>query len=290
MVRLIQMCGVRGWILLAVCGLLLTGAALGQDPQKPGAKPAEKVADKPAAKTQSPTTQPTTLPATQGIQDDPAAKLQALREMKEKIRALRDQRERELVEKHKLEQEEARGATGERRTQQPATQPAERPATAVDRKPATTETKKPTPRPTIDELRRRAALSTQEGVTEPGHPDEDEQAAHPDRRREPPPPLGDIERPPGQEAPQVTPLPKDPEEEVREVPTPRRPEGVSQPSGEEPAEPGAKGPEGEWFAFDGMPWEDVVRHMARRIGKPLMYEDQIVIGGELTYHNERIFT
>ncbi|MBU0639345.1 MAG: hypothetical protein KKB50_10815, partial [Planctomycetes bacterium] len=47
---------------------------------------------------------------------------------------------------------------------------------------------------------------------------------------------------------------------------------------------------GEWFAFDGMPWEDVVRHMARRIGKPLMYEDQIVIGGELTYHNERIFT
>jgi len=57
------------------------------------------------------------------------------------------------------------------------------------------------------------------------------------------------------------------------------------------AEPAVdEAPEGEWFNFDHMPWEDVVRFYARKIGKPLMGEDELIIGGELTYRNSRIMT
>lgn len=46
----------------------------------------------------------------------------------------------------------------------------------------------------------------------------------------------------------------------------------------------------EWFAFDGMPWEDVIDHFARRLKKPLMDKEAITVGGTLTYTNPRIMT
>jgi type II secretion system protein D len=46
----------------------------------------------------------------------------------------------------------------------------------------------------------------------------------------------------------------------------------------------------EWFAFDGMPWEEVVKKFAERLGKPLMNAEELTIGGELTYKNPNKFT
>lgn len=46
----------------------------------------------------------------------------------------------------------------------------------------------------------------------------------------------------------------------------------------------------EWFNFEQMPWEDVVRVFADRLGKPLLGFDDLVIGGELTYSSDRKFT
>ena len=51
----------------------------------------------------------------------------------------------------------------------------------------------------------------------------------------------------------------------------------------------AKG-EGEWFSFQNMPWEDVIAYFVERIGKPLMSEGDVFIGGELTYVSDRKFT
>ena len=45
----------------------------------------------------------------------------------------------------------------------------------------------------------------------------------------------------------------------------------------------------EWFSFDEMPWEDVVRIIAERIGKPLFGEDYLPVG-TLTYKTTRRFT
>ncbi len=56
----------------------------------------------------------------------------------------------------------------------------------------------------------------------------------------------------------------------------------------EPPPPPADG-KTEWFNFVDMPWEEVVKHFAERIGKPLMPSD-VVIGGELTYQTTRRFT
>jgi len=46
----------------------------------------------------------------------------------------------------------------------------------------------------------------------------------------------------------------------------------------------------EWFSFENMPWEDVIKHFVERIGKPLMQSEDLFIGGELTYKSDRKFT
>ncbi|MCH7870622.1 MAG: hypothetical protein IID33_02880, partial [Planctomycetes bacterium] len=69
-------------------------------------------------------------------------------------------------------------------------------------------------------------------------------------------------------------------------PTPR--DSERQPVVKKPAPP-ADG-RTEWFNFDGMPWEDVIMHFAKRLGKPLMDIEDIDIGGHLTYINSRKFT
>lgn len=46
----------------------------------------------------------------------------------------------------------------------------------------------------------------------------------------------------------------------------------------------------EWFTFDDMPWEDVIKYFAERIGKPLIGTDTLVIVGSLTYKSDRRFT
>lgn len=47
----------------------------------------------------------------------------------------------------------------------------------------------------------------------------------------------------------------------------------------------------EWFNYAGVPWEDVIKQFARRLGKPLMEEGDIPLSGELTYVNtQRKFT
>jgi type II secretion system protein D len=53
-----------------------------------------------------------------------------------------------------------------------------------------------------------------------------------------------------------------------------------------PAEPGKT----DWISFKSMPWEDVVRLMAKRIGKPYREDVGATPGGELTYENSRVMT
>lgn len=45
----------------------------------------------------------------------------------------------------------------------------------------------------------------------------------------------------------------------------------------------------EWFAFKNTSWEDVIQHLARRIGKTLL-DNGVTVPGELTYENPRRFT
>ncbi len=45
----------------------------------------------------------------------------------------------------------------------------------------------------------------------------------------------------------------------------------------------------EWFAFKDTSWEDVIQHIARRIGKTLL-DNGVSVPGELTYENPRRFT
>lgn len=53
-------------------------------------------------------------------------------------------------------------------------------------------------------------------------------------------------------------------------------------------EPGSS--DEHWFNYVDYPWEDVVKDFARRLGKPLMDAEELIIGGALTYRSERIFT
>ena len=46
----------------------------------------------------------------------------------------------------------------------------------------------------------------------------------------------------------------------------------------------------QWFNFVDVPWEDVVMYFVQRIGKPLMSEGDLIIGGTLTYVSDRVFT
>jgi type II secretion system protein D len=45
-----------------------------------------------------------------------------------------------------------------------------------------------------------------------------------------------------------------------------------------------------WFNYVDYPWEDVIKDFARRLGKPLMDSEELIIGGTLTYRSERVFT
>ena len=45
----------------------------------------------------------------------------------------------------------------------------------------------------------------------------------------------------------------------------------------------------EWFSYKDTPWEEIVRQIARRLGKPLMDND-VIVSGTLTYETKRKFT
>jgi len=68
---------------------------------------------------------------------------------------------------------------------------------------------------------------------------------------------------------------------------PVRPAGAP---GEAPVSAPTPSPDGRdyFISFKGIKWEDVVRHYAKLVGKPVMGE--ITIGGELTYESPRRFT
>ncbi len=59
-----------------------------------------------------------------------------------------------------------------------------------------------------------------------------------------------------------------------------------QPKTQTPETPATEG-QTEWFNYAGVPWEDVIKQFARRLGKPLMEEGDIPLSGELTYVNTR---
>ena len=71
----------------------------------------------------------------------------------------------------------------------------------------------------------------------------------------------------------------------------RQAAGEAEPPGTaEVAEPPPPSPDGRdyFISFVNMPWEDVIRHYAKLVGKPLMGD--FTVGGQLTYESKRRFT
>lgn len=60
---------------------------------------------------------------------------------------------------------------------------------------------------------------------------------------------------------------------------------ANEPAGAPPIE----GDRTEWFNYADMEWEDVVKQLAKRLGKPLMAND-VIVSGKLTYQGKRRFT
>ncbi|MBP7744581.1 MAG: hypothetical protein KA383_00515 [Phycisphaerae bacterium] len=176
----------------------------------------------------------------------------------EQLLKLRDQMQREQEEK------ERSGHVEPKPTPQRATPPARRP----------TATSRPTLPPpaksgelSLEERKARALASTQRSGA--------------NGRGEPPTVPADFVGPPESLAGPAATAPA-PHAEVPEPETPEEPEKLTRrPSTED---------DGEWFNFNGMPWEDVLAYFVQRIGKPLLDEGTVVIGGELTYVSDRKFT
>jgi type II secretion system protein D len=103
-------------------------------------------------------------------------------------------------------------------------------------------------------------------------------------------PAGDGVTPPEGEQPPTGPTRPRPAPRVHPGQTPQP---ATRAEGEEsrPVQPPPTPPDGrtEWFNFSGMAWEDVVRHFAERLGKPLLTSD-VVIGGELDFQTPRRYT
>ncbi|HUU94126.1 MAG TPA: secretin N-terminal domain-containing protein, partial [Phycisphaerae bacterium] len=216
--------------------------------------PEAKEQDKPQ---KAPTSQPATQPATQA-KSQPAAT--------------------DAADRYWALQEQA--ASSKPASSKPATQPARRPTG-----------EQPPDRPSDrKDLKRRAQLSTQ--GAEPGlerkppagaprsvGPRDLGRSVQPSTR-------GRSVRPPTarqeQEPAQVTSKPTRLDDLRPTVP----PEAEVEP--QRPAKP--EDERTEWFVFDGMPWEDVIVQIARRIGKPLMTESYDLPTGELTYISSRKFT
>lgn len=103
-------------------------------------------------------------------------------------------------------------------------------------------------------------------------------------------PAGEAVAPPEGEQPSSEPTRPRPAPRVRPGQTPQP---AAHAEGEEsrPVKPPPPPPDGrtEWFNFSGMAWEDVVRHFAERLGKPLLTSD-VVIGGELDFQTPRRYT
>jgi len=204
----------------------------------------------------APTSQPATQPAAQ-------AKSQPATDAVDKYWALQEQ-----------------AASSKPASSKPATQPARRPT--GDQPPERPSDRK--------DLKRRTQLSTQgarpglerkppAGAPRSVGPRDLGRSVQPSTR-------GRSIRPPTarqvQEPAQVASKPSGPQVERPTVP----PEAEVEPR--RPAKP--EDERTEWFVFDGMPWEDVIVQIARRIGKPLMTESYELPTGELTYISSRKFT
>jgi type II secretion system protein D len=151
-----------------------------------------------------------------------------------------------------LKKKEAEAAATQEKPETPPKIAPRQPARPSDEDEARDTTKRDRRPQTIEELRQRAQLSTRPG-----------RGAQPTRGAD----ERDFMGPPEtlkNDAPQAQPEPE-----------PRERKPVDQ--------------DENWFNFTQTPWEDVVQVFAERIGKPLMEED-LIIGGTLTYQSDRIFT
>ncbi len=215
-----------------------------------------RMADRNGVTTQeSPTTQPTDKP------EDKPGQPMTREEVQRRIQEAMQNRE-ESAARDAQEQPNETGATGQDPQEDPQAARAKR----------------------LEELRRRAREAREEAA----------RRREARERGEPAQPAGDPEaQTPEQESgersleeedrPGESPTQRTVEEEAGES-EPERPRRVRRPQ-TQPADGKT-----EWFSFEGMPWEDVIDHFARRIGKPLINKDEIVIGGDLTYVNPHKFT
>jgi type II secretion system protein D len=279
-----------GWIplLLAVFSWSAVGAALGQD-ESPASQPANESAAKQADEnaqagaqtSQQPATRPalplTTYPATQEAQErlarwqemnhaaakngkqaaatppiPPASQPALEKRVHDKPGMTKEERERQLAE-IRVRREEARRKVLEERDRRQA---AARQAVKDDRSQAVVEKHQPPP-------------------AKKGGPSDT------------PPPS----------SPPYGSSPWQPEREAVEVKPPGEAEAEKSPAEQLPAEP-AEAPvepppspddgRNYFISFVNMPWEDVIRHYAKLVGKPLMGETMPF--GELTYESPRRFT
>ena len=186
----------------------------------------------------------------------------------ERLQRLREEMQRQQAEKAAAKPSES-GPT--------ATVPAGQTQPAAPPTPASK------PRPSIAELRERAAASTQRIATQPAPPSS---AGSVTGVAEDVP--DDFVGPPLKLARFTSPRPEPGSTPATPVVPPPAVPAVTQAESAPTSQP-ADG-RTEWFNFVKVPWEDVIMEFVKRIGKPLMQAEDLVIGGELTYVADRKFT
>jgi type II secretion system protein D len=220
----------------------------------------------PAGQTEPPATQPS------GEEEEGIAKLMRLKaEQMEKRQAAEQQGADEAAPRAGAVRQPAGPRVGRGVTPPPPTQPAD----ADAEPPADADVR-------LDELRRRGRTSTQGAVETP-------RAERPERRR---PALAaepadeDDDDFFGPSYPPATPA--DELAGRRRLPQERTAEVSARPERPGTAPVSTATDDLEWFNYEGMPWEDVIREFAERLGKPLLGD--VLIGDTLTYVSDRKFT
>ena len=205
---------------------------------------------------------PTTKPAEGTESEDPFERLQKMRE--------------------KMEREAAAGEAAGEATPKPSTTSKATPKRTT-RKRTVPPVRRPSQRRSIEDLRKRARASTQPETESKKTPRE---AASTEGVP------GDFIGPPLE----LSRVGMSPEELAEaDAAEAREAKAAEPPKKEEPAGELVRRPareEEQWFNYVEMPWEDVIMDFVRRIGKPLMDpEDMLMmIGGTLTYQTDRTFT
>jgi hypothetical protein len=220
----------------------------------------------PAGQTEPPATQPS------GEEEEGIAKLMRLKaEQMEKRQAAEQQGADEAAPRAGAVRQPAGPRVGRGVTPPPPTQPAD----ADAEPPADADVR-------LDELRRRGRTSTQGAGETP-------RAERPERRR---PALAaepadeDDDDFFGPSYPPATPA--DELSGRRRLPQERTAEVSARPERPGTAPVSTATDDLEWFNYEGMPWEDVIREFAERLGKPLLGD--VLIGDTLTYVSDRKFT